>query len=203
MDPVEQAKSEMGSIEKFVAKLPGIKGYREKELRRDADKQVRGIGAPSGEPPPQADRAAKRSAIVRRAAVDGRYRAVVGRLQLLIDRLKTASYGYAPLWGLNRVKEDDLDRLIAFDQALFDEVGQLDEAIGTLETAVGANDQDEQAGPERVGESLRVAEVQPKALHVVAPLSLTRPPEGVGPNQLARVPGGPPADLQESRADSR
>ena len=58
---------------------------------------------------------------------------VVGRLQLLIDRVKTASYGYAPLFALNRVKEDDLDRLIEFDQALVDEVGRLDEAIGGLE----------------------------------------------------------------------
>lgn len=65
---------------------------------------------------------------------------VVGRLQLFIDRVKTASYGYAPLFSLNKIKEDDLDRLIQFDQALFDQVGALDEAIGGLEKAVQAND---------------------------------------------------------------
>jgi hypothetical protein len=70
---------------------------------------------------------------------------VVGRLQLLIDRIKTASYGYAPLWALNRVKEADLDRIIAFDQSLFDEVGRLDEAIGGLEQAVQSGDGIKQA----------------------------------------------------------
>lgn len=141
MDPVEQAKSEMGSVEKFVAKLPGIKGYREKELRREADKQVR-------------DTLARRLESRRRklTGLQGDLLAaggllwmddverIVGRLQLLIDRIKTASYGYAPLWGLNKVKEDDLDRLIAFDQALFDDVARLDEAIEGLAAAIQANE---------------------------------------------------------------
>ncbi|MGQ9489827.1 MAG: hypothetical protein ACUVR4_04365 [Anaerolineae bacterium] len=141
MDPVEQAKSEMGSFERAVFGLPGIKGYREKELRRKADKQVR-------------DTLARRLESRRRklTGLQGDLLAaggllwmddverIVGRLQLLIDRIKTASYGYAPLWGLNKVKEDDLDRLIAFDQALIDEVAQLDEAIDALEDAVKANE---------------------------------------------------------------
>ena len=41
MDPVEKGKAEMGSVERLISRLPGIKGYREKELRRAADKQVR------------------------------------------------------------------------------------------------------------------------------------------------------------------
>lgn len=141
MDPVEQAKSEMGSFERAISKLPGIKGYREKELRRDADKQVR-------------DTLARRLEARRRKltglqsdllAAGGLLwmddvERVVGRLQLLIDRIKTASYGYAPLWALNRVKEDDLDRLIAFDQALFDDVARLDEAIDGLSAAIQANE---------------------------------------------------------------
>lgn len=139
-DPIERAKSEMGGLEKFIAKLPGIKGYREKEMRRDADKQVR-------------DTVARRLETRRRklTALQGDLLSgggllwlddverVVGRLQLLIDRVKTASYGYAPLWGLNRVKEDDLDRLIAFDQSMLDTLGRLDEAVAALESAVHAN----------------------------------------------------------------
>lgn len=141
MDPVQSAKDEMGSIESFFAKLPGIKGYREKEIRRDADKQVR-------------DNLARRLESRRRklTALQGDLLAagglvwmddverVVGRLQLFIDRIKTASYGYAPLWGINRVKEDDLDRLVAFDQDLYAQLGPLDEAIGKLQQAVETNE---------------------------------------------------------------
>ncbi len=141
MDPVEKAKAAMGGLEKAVAGLPGIKGYREKELRREADKQLR-------------DSLARRLEIRRRklTALQGDLltaggllwmddvERVVGRLQLLIDRIKTASYGYAPLWGLQRVKEADLDRLTQFDQSLFDELGKLDDAVAGLEAAVKANE---------------------------------------------------------------
>lgn len=141
MDPVQSAKDEMGGVESFFAKLPGIKGYREKEIRRDADKQVR-------------DNLARRLESRRRklTALQGDLLAsgglqwmddverVVGRLQLFIDRIKTASYGYAPMWAISRVKEDDLDRLVAFDQDLYSQLGPLDEAIGKLEQAVQANE---------------------------------------------------------------
>ena len=141
MDAVEKAKAAMGGLEKAVAGLPGIKGYREKEMRRDADKQVR-------------DSLARRLEIRRRklTALQGDLLSaggllwmddverIVGRLQLLIDRIKTASYGYAPMWGLQRVKEADLDRLTQFDQSLFDELGKLDEAVAGLEAAVKANE---------------------------------------------------------------
>lgn len=141
MDPIEQAKSEMGGLERAISKLPGIKGYREKELRRDADKQVRENLARRLE-----SRRRKLTALQSDLLSSGGLlwmddvERVVGRLQLLIDRIKTAAYGYAPLWALNRVKEDDLDRLLAFDQELFDEVARLDETIAGLETAVQANE---------------------------------------------------------------
>jgi hypothetical protein len=141
MDPVQNAKDEMGGLEKAIAGLPGIKGYREKELRRDADKQVR-------------DNLARQLESRRRRLtglqsdllganglewMDDVER-VVGRLQLFIDRVKTASYGYAPLFGLNRVDEADLDRLAQFDQDLYNQVGPLDEAIGKLEQAISSNE---------------------------------------------------------------
>lgn len=141
MDPVQSAKDEMGGIEKAIAGLPGIKGYREKELRREADKQVRDNLARHLE-----SRRKKltglQSDLLSAGGLDwlDDVERVVGRLQLFIDRVKTASYGYAPLWGLNRIKEDDLDRLVAFDQDLYNQVPALDEAIGKLEQAVSANE---------------------------------------------------------------
>jgi len=140
MDPVQSAKDEMGGIESFVAKLPGIKGYREKEIRRDADKQVRDNLARRLE-----SRRRKLTALQSDLLSSGGLmwmddvERVVGRLQLFIDRVKTASYGYAPLWGINKMKEDDLDRLVAFDQALYEQLAPLDEAVGKLEQAVQAN----------------------------------------------------------------
>jgi hypothetical protein len=131
----------MGPLESFFSNLPGIAGYREKEMRRNVDKQFR-------------DSLARRLEARRRKVtglqnelltgggilyMDDMER-VVGRLQLLIDRVKTASYGYGPFFDVERVKEDDLDRLAQFDQAIAGELPRLDEAIGGLETAVGSNE---------------------------------------------------------------
>jgi hypothetical protein len=150
MDPMGTAKSEMGALERLVTKIPGYSGYKQKEVRRAADKQLR-------------DSLARRLEARRRKItalqsdllssggllwMDDMER-LVGRLQLLIDRVKTASYGYAPFFDLQRVKEDDLDRMIQFDDSLVDEVTKLDEAITGLEGAVKAN--------ENVGDAIRAA----------------------------------------------
>ncbi len=141
MDTVDKAKSAMGGLERFVSGLPGIKGYREKEMRRDADKQVRDQLARE-----LTERRAKITALQSELLESGGLlwlddvERAVGRLQLLIDRIKTAARGYAGFFDLQRVKEAELDRLANFDQALFDDLPKLDEAIATLTTAVGAND---------------------------------------------------------------
>lgn len=141
MDPVQNAKDEMGGLEKAIAGLPGIKGYREKELRRDADKLVRENLARQLETRRRQLTSLQNDLLGANGLewMDDMER-VVGRLQLFIDRVKTASYGYAPLFGLNRVDEADLDRLAGFDQDLYKLVGPLDEAIGKLEQAVPNND---------------------------------------------------------------
>lgn len=141
MDPVQKAKDEMGGLEKAVAGLPGVKGYREKELRREADKQVRDTLARQLETRRQ-KLTSLQNDLLAAGGLDWMddIERVVGRLQLFIDRVKTASYGYAPLFGLNRVQEEELDRLAGFDQDLYNQVGPLDEAIGKLEETVAAND---------------------------------------------------------------
>lgn len=140
MDEVEKTKAEMGRVERFISSLPGIKGYREKEMRRDADKQLRETLARRLE-----SRRRRLSGMQQELLSSGGLlwmddmERVVGRLQLLIDRVKTAAYGYAPLWGLNRVKEADLERMAEFDRALFGDAVRLDDALAALESAVGAS----------------------------------------------------------------
>lgn len=141
IDPLANAQDERSGLEKFIGKLPGVKGYQEKEMRRDADKQVRDQLARRLE-----SRRAKLTALQGDLLEAGGLQwmddveRVVGRLQLFIDRIKTATYGYAPLWGLDKVDETDLDRLAVFDQDLFEEIPPLDEAIDKLAQAVGANE---------------------------------------------------------------
>ena len=146
MDAIEKAKEAMSGLERGLSKLPGIKGYKEKELRREADKSVRDSLARRLEA-----RRRKITALQSELLTSGGLlwmddvEKVVGRLQLLIDRIKTASYGYAPLFDSEKVKEEQLDKLGQFDESLLAEVTRLDEAISTLEEAVAANENVKQA----------------------------------------------------------
>jgi hypothetical protein len=131
----------MGGLESLLSKLPGIKGYREKDIRRDSDKQLRDTLARE-----LAERRTKLTALQSELLSGGGLlwmddvEKLVSRLQLLIDRVKTAAYGYAGFFDIQRMKEEELDKLAQFDEALFEDLPRLDTAIESLAGAVEAND---------------------------------------------------------------
>jgi len=69
--------------------------------------------------------------------VDDLEGAVMG-LQTIVDRLKTASYGYAGFFDAVKVKEEQLDALYRFDEALLNEVPKVAEGIDRVATAIAA-----------------------------------------------------------------
>jgi hypothetical protein len=141
VDPIGKAKSQMGGLESLLSKLPGIKGYREKDIRRDSDKQLRDTLARE-----LAERRTKLTALQSELLSGGGLlwmddvEKLVSRLQLLIDRIKTAAYGYAGFFDIQRVKEDELDKLAQFDEALFEDLPRLDTAIESLSKAIEADE---------------------------------------------------------------
>jgi hypothetical protein len=141
MDLRETVQSQLGGFEALVAKIPGYKGYKDKELRREADKLLRMQIA--GKLDEQRKRLAEVQVQLISAAqiefVDDAERAVM-KLQLLIDRIKTASYGYAGLFDAVKIKEDELDRLYEFDKELLDEVDQIAAGVDKVTSAVSAGD---------------------------------------------------------------
>ncbi len=141
MDPIGKAKSQMGGLESLLSKLPGIKGYREKDIRRDSDKQLRDTLARE-----LSERRTKLTALQTELLSGGGLlwmddiEKLVSRLQLLIDRIKTAAYGYAGFFDIQRVKEEELDMLAQFDEALFEDLPRLDTAIESLSKAIEADE---------------------------------------------------------------
>lgn len=137
MDFSKLVKDQRGGFEKLVGKIPGYKGYKEKELRREADKLLRQKLA--------ADLDLQRRrlneqqvALVNAGQIlftDDLERALT-KLQTLIDRIKTASYGYSGLFDAVKVKEEQLDQLYAFDAGLLDGVPQVAAAVDKVAEAI-------------------------------------------------------------------
>jgi hypothetical protein len=135
-DLFEQIKGDRGRIESFVGKIPGYKGYKEKEMRREADKMLREALAR------RLEEQWRRLPDIQKQLLSGGQiqwlddvEGATMKLQIFIDRLKTATYGYAGFFDAVRVKEDELDRLYDFDMALNEQVDEITAAIDALSSA--------------------------------------------------------------------
>lgn len=116
--------------------IPGYSGYRAKESRRDADKQVR------LELARQYDLIAQRLTDVQGELVRSQRFAEIGNverlekgLRLFTDRMKTATYGYGGLFSDRPVEEKALDQIAAFDNALGDGVDELRQSVEAISSA--------------------------------------------------------------------
>jgi hypothetical protein len=138
----DRAKERMGAIERVIKGLPGIRGYVDKELRRDADKQVRNLLATQLEEQKQALFQVQQT-LLRNGGLQhmGELDAAIQKLQILIDRTKSASYGYAGLFDAVRIQEYELDALYRFDVALAARAVDLRSDIEAVAGAVAANEQ--------------------------------------------------------------
>lgn len=137
---VDAAKERMGAIERLLKGLPGIRGYVDKELRRDADKRLRDLIAQELEAQKQALLEVQNMLLENKGLLwlDNVDQAVQ-KLQTLADRIKTASYGYSGLFDPVRIREEALDALHRFDQALAARVVDVKMAISGLRQAVTDN----------------------------------------------------------------
>ena len=141
MDLRETVDQALGGLERLVGKIPGYAGYKDKELRREADKLLR------MELASRFDDQRKRlnelqTQLISQAQiefVDDLDRAVT-KLQLLIDRIKSASYGYAGLFDAVKVKEEQLDALYEFDNQMMDYVDETAAGVDQVASAISAKE---------------------------------------------------------------
>jgi hypothetical protein len=138
---VEEAKQNMGALERLLKGIPGIRGYVDKELRRDADKRLRDMIAS------QLDEQKKNLLDIQKKLLSSGglswlddVDSAVQKLQLLIDRIKTASYGYAGLFDAVRIREEQLDALHRFDVALAGRVVVVESAVKALAAATATKE---------------------------------------------------------------
>jgi hypothetical protein len=131
----------LGAFENLVSQIPGYRGYKDKELRREADKLLRTQVADRLDD--QRRRLTElQNRLVSQAQIewlDDLERAVM-KLQLLIDRIKTASYGYAGLFDAVKVKEEQLDALYSYDNQMLHFVDDIAADTDRVTSAITAKE---------------------------------------------------------------
>jgi len=128
-----------GGLEKLVGSIPGYKGYKEKEMRREADRLLRETLARKYE-----EQWARLNGVQKRLLSSGgieyldEVESAATKLRGFIDKLKTAAMGYSGFFDAVKVKEDALDKLYQFDNALSDGLLQISGTIDAIDAAIAA-----------------------------------------------------------------
>jgi len=129
-------------VQRLADEFPGYRGYRELEDRRDADKRVRMQLAQQYQVQRQ-----RLGGLQTQMANQGRLEGIDSleraglKLQLFIDRLRTASYGYAGWFDGPIIGTAELEQLIAFDSALSDGLGQVKAGVDALARAIDGGEE--------------------------------------------------------------
>src|SRR5271157_79556 len=123
--------------EKLLAEIPGFRGYKQKELRRESDKLIRNHLSMKL----TAARTSFKTIFQRMA--DNRQLDVLTDMDRLsakfdraIERISHASYGYTGFFDVVKIQEAALDRMTNFDNQLIDQVNTIATQVDAFKTDV-------------------------------------------------------------------
>jgi len=122
-------------VEKWLARVPGVRDYRDREHRRETDKHLREkMGSQLQEA------RSKLSHAVLGLSQKGQYDLLEeldrlsSRIQQMADTIRYASYGYSGIFDLEKIREEELDRLYSIDLSLMDDLEGLQAKVAELDS---------------------------------------------------------------------
>lgn len=128
---------ERGVLESILDAIPGYGGYRDKQLRRDADRLLREhIAEELGQQLRRLSELQRRLVETQQLQLTDDLERVARRLQTVRDQVRTAPSGYAGFFDVVKIREAELDRLYEYDRALLDEMSRLHEGVTALGTTI-------------------------------------------------------------------
>ena len=135
--PLRKVEEEKRLLERIETFVPGFRGYKQKEVRREADKLVR------DKLYRELKQSENRLKDVLRELVDRKLTDVLEDVDRLItkfdevsEEIHHASYGYSGFYDAVKIEEDDLDRMIDFDTKLLENGKGIDDKVKAFETDV-------------------------------------------------------------------
>jgi len=139
-DILKRVKGESDLIKKILSKLPGFRGYVEREDRRNADKLLRESIAERFENLWRRISSLQKEAISKGEIekIDNLESSAI-KLRQFIDRVKTASYGYAGFFDVIKVNTGELNAIYQYDLRMLELEDEISRAIDNIETSFGTD----------------------------------------------------------------
>ena len=139
MDPIlDKARAAQNALERLMNSVPGFKGYRERDLRRDADRlQREHISARLEDGKKALNQVA--AALTRGGDLDvvDDVETARKRIDKVANRIRYAERGYSGFFDAIKVDETILAKVYAFDMGLVEDV---DGVRAAASAATGASD---------------------------------------------------------------
>ncbi len=136
---IKEYEEKRGLAEKIASYLPGYRGYKQKEVRREADKLLRDFMVKKLEAARSHLKTVSREAADSDAAgLFKNINRVSAVLDRVINKIGHADYGYAGFFDLVKVREAELDKLMEYDYRLLgacEEVSRIAEEAGNAAAA--------------------------------------------------------------------
>ncbi len=125
-DVYSDVKGQMRLSERIAAFIPGFRGYKEKEIRRESDRLIRNhlylkLSAEKNDLREISQKLSDRRYFDVLTDMDR----LLAKMDRVVEKVNHASYGYGGFFDAVKVKEDSLDRMIDFDNKLMDNINVL------------------------------------------------------------------------------
>jgi hypothetical protein len=125
-DVYSDVKGQMRLSERIAAFIPGFHGYKEKELRRESDRLVRNhlylkLSVAKTDLRQISQKLADRRYFDVLTDMDR----LLAKMDRVAEKVNHASYGYSGFFDAVKVKEENLDSMIDFDNKLLESVTAL------------------------------------------------------------------------------
>ena len=136
----QKVTNSMDIFKKIASKIPGFKGYVERQNRRDSDKLVRDTifhrfreleGRVS-------DLQVEFVNQGQLEYTDDLEKAAL-RLRTFADRIRTAPRGYSSLFEAIKINEPELAKLYEYDASLLDKTEEVGRAIDNIQASIGTD----------------------------------------------------------------
>jgi predicted aminopeptidase len=129
----ERVERDETPLQKLAQRIPGFSGYREREIRRNADQQLRlSLVRLLDEKRALLDARQRQAAMDTDLKVAHALDRLTKRLERVRDGIRFADYGYTGWFDAVKIKEAELDRLYDYDASLRNFIEDLGGALRDL-----------------------------------------------------------------------
>ncbi len=127
---LKKVEKETSRTERIAGAIPGFKGYKQKELRREADRLIRdNIYRKLADAKSNLREIFQRLAINKVTGPMGELDRVVAKFDRVAELINHAPSGYSGFYNAVKIEEDDLERMIDFDLKMVESAKEIETKV--------------------------------------------------------------------------